>query len=195
MTVEEVDELLHGLASGIKWSSPAIRASQTPLTQRNRSDLEKTFARLTATEAKWLTRLVLKSLAPLILDENLIFRLCDPLLPPVLKIREDFASAVDVVQSMRSTLLPNTEGKGSAQQQLLAKVKPQPGTKVGRQHWVQARSIKHCLDQGRGRMSVENKIDGEYCQIHIDLSKGTRCVQIFSKSGKDSTEDRDGLYG
>ena len=194
--MEQVDQLFHGLASGIRWSSPAIRASQTPLTHRNRGDLERIFSRVTAAEAKWLTRLVLKSYAPLIFDEHLILRLCDPLLPSVLKIREDFTSAVDLVQSMRVRLLSNTgDNRESTQSQLLANVKPKPGTKVGRQHWVKGRSIKHCLDQSRGRMSVEQKVDGEYCQIHIDLSKGAQCVQIFSKSGKDSTEDREGLHG
>ena len=194
VTVEQVDQLLHGLASGIKWSSPAIRASQTPLTQRNRGDLERIFSRVTATEAKWLTRLVLKSFAPLIFDEHLILMLCDPLLPSVLKVQEDFASAVNLVQSMRHRLPPNSGARESTHNQLLAKVKPKPGTKVGRQHWVKGRSIKHCLDQARGRVSVENKVDGEYCQIHIDLSKGSQCVQIFSKSGKDSTEDRERLH-
>lgn len=43
-------------------------------------------------------------------------------------------------------------------------------------------------------MSCEEKLDGEYCQIHIDLSKGRDCIQIFSKSGKDSTMDRIGLH-
>jgi DNA ligase-4 len=47
---------------------------------------------------------------------------------------------------------------------------------------------------GKGFMSVENKIDGEYCQIHIDLSKGSDCIQIFSKSGKDSTQDKKNLH-
>ncbi|KAM0278556.1 hypothetical protein ACHAQH_005124 [Verticillium albo-atrum] len=37
-------------------------------------------------------------------------------------------------------------------------------------------------------------MDGEYCQIHIDLSKGSRNIQIFSKSGKDSTQDRIGVH-
>ena len=31
-------------------------------------------------------------------------------------------------------------------------------------------------------------------QVHIDLSKGMRRIQIFSKSGKDSTSDREGLH-
>lgn len=43
-------------------------------------------------------------------------------------------------------------------------------------------------------MSVERKYDGEYIQIHIDLSKGKDCIQLFSKSGKDSTKDRELLH-
>jgi DNA ligase 4 len=43
-------------------------------------------------------------------------------------------------------------------------------------------------------LSVERKYDGEYCQVHIDLSKGRDYVKIFSKSGKDSTNDRIGLH-
>ena len=43
-------------------------------------------------------------------------------------------------------------------------------------------------------MSVERKYDGEYCQIHIDLNKARDYIQIFSKSGKNSTNDRRGLH-
>lgn len=43
-------------------------------------------------------------------------------------------------------------------------------------------------------MSVERKYDGEYCQIHIDLWKYPNSIQIFSKSGKDSTADRAGVH-
>lgn len=161
---------------------------------RDRGDLERIYPRLTATEAKWLTRLILKSYGPLMLDQNLVLTLCDPLLPSVLKIREDFASALEVVQSARTTLLPNTQRPHSDAKELLDRIKPKLGIKIGRQHWAQARSIKHCLSLGSGLMSVENKVDGEYCQIHVDLSKDTQCIQIFSKSGKDSTEDRKGLH-
>jgi DNA ligase-4 len=43
-------------------------------------------------------------------------------------------------------------------------------------------------------MSVERKYDGEYCQIYIDRNKPEGCIQIFSKSGKDSTNDRIELH-
>ncbi|ENH64700.1 DNA ligase 4 [Fusarium oxysporum f. sp. cubense race 1] len=194
VTVEEIDQLLHSLAAKIKWSSPSIRASQASLTPSNRTDLESLYRRLSATEAKWFTRLVLKSYRPLVLDPYLIYRLCDPILPCVVKIQDDFATAITSLQAIRGRLLPNA-GRKTPREQIMGTVKPQLGVKIGRQPWVKGRSIKHCLDMGHGRMSVEEKIDGEYCQIHVDPSKGDKCIQIFSKSGKDSTEDRVALHG
>jgi DNA ligase-4 len=43
-------------------------------------------------------------------------------------------------------------------------------------------------------MSVERKYNGEYYQIYIDLSRASDSIKIFSKSGKDLTIDRIGLY-
>ncbi|KAH7209397.1 hypothetical protein DER44DRAFT_660709 [Fusarium oxysporum] len=168
-----------------------VTASLTP---SNRTDLESLYRRLSATEAKWFTRLVLKSYQPLVLDPQLIYRLCDPILPCVVKIQDDFATAITSLQAIRGRLLPNA-GRKTPREQIMGTVKPQLGVKIGRHPWVKGRSIKHCLDMGHGRMSVEEKIDGEYCQIHVDPSKGDKCIQIFSKSGKDSTEDRVALHG
>ncbi|KAM0235667.1 hypothetical protein ACHAPO_005451 [Fusarium lateritium] len=194
VNVEEIDELLHSLASKVRWSSPSVRASQASMTASNRTDVELMYRRLSAVEAKWFTRLILKSYQPLVLDPHLIYRLCDPLLPCVLKVQDDFATAITTAQNLRRGLLPNS-GQQTPREQIMSTMKPQLGIKIGRQPWIKGRSIKHCLDMGHGRMSVEEKIDGEYCQIHIDPSKGDRCIQIFSKSGKDSTEDRVALRG
>ncbi|KAJ6436018.1 DNA ligase (ATP) [Purpureocillium lavendulum] len=38
------------------------------------------------------------------------------------------------------------------------------------------------------------KYDGEYCQIHVDLSNRESGIKIFSKGGRDSTRDRMGLH-
>lgn len=71
--------------------------------------------------------------------------------------------------------------------------------------------MKHCLNMVNKRwFSLERKYDGgngspknkiysadlrpEYCQIHVDLTKGEQCLQIFSKGGKDSTQDRKGVH-
>ena len=118
------------------------------------------------------------------------------MLPLVLRIQEDFAAAVQIVQTEKQKLLPNSNCQKPLGDRLLTNVRPRLGVKVGRQNWFKARSIKHCVDMaGPGNVSVENKIDGEYCQVHVDPLKGRAGIQIFSKSGKDSTEDRQALIG
>ncbi|KFA71394.1 hypothetical protein S40288_09426 [Stachybotrys chartarum IBT 40288] len=194
VTVEAIDNVLHSLASRVKWSSPSIRASSNTLTSRNRGDLEALYRRLSPVEAKWFTRLILKDFRPVIFDPSQIYRSCDPLLPLVLNIMDDYYEAVRVVQAARTRLLPSARGHVLSRQHLLTRVKPKIGVKVGRQYWHKARSIKHCLEMGHGRMSVEQKVDGEYCQIHIDISNRNGPIQIFSKSGKDSTTDREAVH-
>lgn len=34
----------------------------------------------------------------------------------------------------------------------------------------------------------------EYCEIHVDLSKTSEDIKIFSKNGKDATADRGALH-
>ncbi|PFH58514.1 hypothetical protein XA68_13578 [Ophiocordyceps unilateralis] len=191
VTVEELDALLHGLASGVRWSSPAIRCSQTTGPKSDRSDIELIYRRLEPTEAKWFTRLVLKNLQPVILDSSVVIGCCHPLLPAMLNIQDDFGAAIRMLRYIKG----NTALTNLADRTKLLSLKPQVGVKVGRQNWIKARSIKHCFNLGHGRMSIERKIDGEYCQIHIDATTRTPRLQIFSKSGKDSTEDRKGLRG
>jgi len=66
---------------------------------------------------------------------------------------------------------------------------------ITRPKFEKARSIRHCCGlAGKRRLSVERKYDGEYCQVHINLSAGDDCIKIFSKSGRDSTSDRIGLH-
>lgn len=92
-------------------------------------------------------------------------------------------------------MLPNATRAHPENRLALLPLKPQLGIKVGRQNWFKARSIKHRMNLGYGRMSIENKVDGEYCQVYVDATGQPPRIQIFSKSGKDSTEDRQGLHG
>ncbi|KAG5950943.1 hypothetical protein E4U53_004130 [Claviceps sorghi] len=191
ITVEEIDRVLHGIASKVVWSSPRTRAHQiTSTSPRGKDDLQNIYRRLSAREAKWLTRLVLKEYRPIILDSGLIYRCCDSALPLILKVQEDFATAIKTLQTLRSQSSTESVGYPAPYSKSLSMVEPKLGVKVGRQNWIKGRSIKHCLDLGHGRMSVEHKVDGEYCQFHISIVKGKLQTQIFSKSGKDSTEDR-----
>ncbi|KAL2760634.1 hypothetical protein ACRALDRAFT_2130781 [Sodiomyces alcalophilus JCM 7366] len=188
VTVEEVDSLLNSVASRCTFSSPAVRFSRSASSSGNREDLGRIYLRLSATEAKWFTRLVLKTYDPVILDPMLVYSAYDGRLGMVLMAQDNFSVALDTLQKIRAP-----QPRGVARDDLANLIKPILGTKVSRQFWRKGRSIKHCIDMCRGRVSCEKKMDGEYCQVHVDLSKGPRCIQIFSKSAKDSTEDRAAL--
>jgi len=194
VTIEDIDRLLDGIAANNKFSSPALRANKEASGSFQSGDLEGLYARLSPVEAKWFTRLVLKDYRPVELDESWVLQNYDARLPQILKVKDDFFAAMATLQVINDASLQPGDGT-----KVLQYLRPTLGTKVSRVFWRKGRSIKHCLEMGRGRMSVEKKIDGEYCQIHIDLSRmrarKEQCIQIFSKSGKDSTEDRKGLFG
>jgi DNA ligase-4 len=75
-------------------------------------------------------------------------------------------------------------------------IRPQVGVQIGRGEFVKAHSCAHAVKlSGKRKMIMERKYDGEYCQVHIDLSKGlSKCFRIYSKSGRDSTRDRIGIH-
>ncbi|KAI1867972.1 uncharacterized protein JN550_006779 [Neoarthrinium moseri] len=188
VTVEEIDETLHRLAAACRFSSPAVKGyDATGAPKADKNDLKQFYQRLTARDAKWFTRLVLKNYQPVALDGNVVLRAYHPSLPQLLSVQEDFSKAASLIQDLKQS------SKGHVSREML---KPVLGTKVGRQPWIKGRSIKHCADMiGKRQISCEQKIDGEYCQIHVDLRKPVRnAIQIFSKSGKDSTKDREGLH-
>ncbi|KAI1776346.1 hypothetical protein F4818DRAFT_378038 [Hypoxylon cercidicola] len=185
LTVEEIDSNLSRIAAACRFSSPSVRA--LPKTQDVNQSLANIYRRLSPRDAKWFTRLVLKNYQPVVIDERHVFRCYHFLLPQVMKVRDDLTVASDFLQRIHQS--PND------QSDITSVLKPSVGTKVGRQMWLKGRSIKHCLNMTRQRdMSCEQKIDGEYCQIHINLRKPSSRIQIFSKSGKDSTKDRASLH-
>lgn len=189
VTVEEIDEILHKIAASCRFSSPSVRGSASGERLADHElHLGDLYRRLSARDAKWFTRLILKNYEPIVLDANLICRHINPLLPAILKVQDDFTVAGRILDTQKCNR--TVTGKD----ELAEYLKPSLGIKVGRQAWIKGRSIKHVLSVGNGLMSCEEKLDGEYCQIHIDLGKGKDCIQIFSKSGKDSTMDRVGLH-
>ncbi|KAB5563326.1 hypothetical protein GE09DRAFT_1285251 [Coniochaeta sp. 2T2.1] len=193
VTVEEIDQALHRIASACPFSSPSVRSSRASGEDVDRLlELGPLYRRVSARDAKWLTRLILKNYEPVVLDPTTVYRGLHPLLPTILKVQDDVAVVGRFLQD--HVRRKGVTGADLSRDDLAFRLKPKLGVKVGRQTWVKGRSIKHCLDMSRGRISCEEKMDGEYCQIHIDLSKGHNCIQIFSKSGKGSTRDRATLH-
>ncbi|EGY17676.1 ATP dependent DNA ligase domain-containing protein [Verticillium dahliae VdLs.17] len=185
VTVEEIDALLNGLAANCRFSSHTVRQSHRNTGCENKETLGELYRQVHAREAKWLTRIILKQIQLTALDPSIVYGSYDARLPFVARVQESFEVALTSLRELRAS---NPLGIGT--QNLVHVIKPILGTKVGRQTWLKGRSIKHCIGLHPKRVSCEKKMDGEYCQVHVDLSKGSRSVQIFSKSGKDSTQDR-----
>lgn len=187
LTLEEIDETLANIAQSCRFSAPSVRRAALVKEDRTRAEiLHRIYYRLQSREAKWFTRMILKDYGRLQLKEGMVLSCLDYRLPAMMKTQDHFESAV---ASLRAQ-----EGHRSTQPRSTGH-QPKLGVKVGRTVYLKARSINHAVQMIHGRtMSLERKYDGEYCQIHIDLLKGNECIQIFSKSGKDSTKDRVGLH-
>lgn len=199
-TVEEIDRTLNKLASRCKFSGPNVRVSSDTALDRLPDDvLRPLLSRLAARELKWFIRLILKRFHPVELDERLVLRSMHPLLHRLLQFQSTFSAALKILDNPLLANLRSSDERGFSDEVLReitnVYLKPQVGVKIGRPDFHKARSIKHCLQiTGKHRWALEPKYDGEYCQLHIDLTKGKNCIQMFSKSGKDSTQDRRGMH-
>ncbi|KAJ6155818.1 hypothetical protein N7470_006384 [Penicillium chermesinum] len=193
VTVEEIDTALNMIASRCRFSGPDVRRQHTAVNVDK--TLSPLYRRLSSRDAKWLTRLILRGY-PLTLPLKYTLGRIHFLLPPLLQFQNTFEGALEMLSSEpMNRFPPNPDGRTAARLSEVAceNLYPRTGIKVGRPDYFKARSIKHCLQLVEGRrMSVERKYDGEYCQIHIDLTQ-SHPIQVFSKSGKDSTADRAGI--
>lgn len=196
ITVEEVDLVMHHLASQCRFSAPGIRSFDAPPSSSDER-LAQIFRRLNSTDAKWFTRLILKDFSAARLDNALVISEYHFLLPSLLRFQDSLVSA----GALLATVLSQYPSKPTADVQRAGRLDagrllaPATGTKVGRQTYLKARSMQHCVNMCGGQIwSAERKYDGEYCEVHVDVSRGEQCIQIFSKSGKDSTEDRRGIH-
>lgn len=187
VTLEEVDDTLAEIARTNRFSAPSVRNRDSYLNGLDTGEkLKLVYSRLQSREVKWLTRMILKDYSRLDLKEHIVLRCLDYRLPAIMKTQDSFESAIESIRNGSSSESGQLGHSGES-------IRPVPkiGVKVGRVQYEKGRSIRHAVDMIGGRtMSVERKYDGEYVQIHIDLSKGKDCIQLFSKSGKDSTNDR-----
>ena len=222
--VEEVDAVLDELAGRCRFSSLELRESECksgrkrkrgggPSQEQQRLSaavpeeiLRPIYLKLRSSEAKWLSRMVLKDFGPVVLDDEdatgrLVMRHIHFLMPSLLKFQDDLRAAVDLLNGPLNCYPPRTDPQSEKLHAASAAthLRPKVGLKVGNSAFDKARSIKHCVRMaGKSRWSVERKYDGEYCEIHIDLLKEkiphSNIIKIFSKSGKESTEDRLGIH-
>ncbi|QQK43592.1 ATP dependent DNA ligase, central [Penicillium digitatum] len=193
LSVEEIDRAMAMIASRCRFSGPLVRRNRTAVDLEE--ILSKLYRRSSSRDAKWLTRMILKSYSPIVFPEQYILKKFHFLLPQLLQLQNSFEGALEMLTSDPISHFPANPDPQSARRLTTIALRhmcPRPGIKVGRPDYYKARSIKHCHQMANGRrMSIERKYDGEYCQIHVDLSNRLTPIQIFSKSGKDSTADKD----
>ena len=187
VTLDKIDAALHKIASKSRFSAPGIRETALDDGVENRTILESVFRRLSSNEAKWLTRMILKDFSSLNFKTYVVFNAIDRRLAQTLRVHSTFEAAVGILRHQDST----TDVPGPSCEPL----KPMLGFKIGRVPYLKGRSVKNVVQLAAGRkMIVEQKYDGEYCQIHVNLARGNDSIQIFSKSSKDSTVDRAGVH-
>ena len=195
VSVEELDSSLSELASRSRFAGPKVRLS------RSDSDLDRPlewlYLRMDPCQAKWLTRVVLKDIARFLPGDYQVMRAYHFLLPDLLRFQDSLPDALALLKGHLGhyPAVPEPEQELAYKHEASLRLCPQVGVKVGRPSFIKARSIQNCLKLvGGRRWSAERKYDGEHCEIHIDMSKGSQCIQIYSKSGKDSTQDRSAVH-
>ncbi|EPS39832.1 hypothetical protein H072_6425 [Dactylellina haptotyla CBS 200.50] len=213
VTITEIENALNELASHCRFSSSDIvrnshkggsaskdsnmgkKANGVPVRQFLLGNI---YMRLSSRDAKWFTRTLLKSLLPVALEPDNLFREFHFLLPEIQQIRGELKSALSVLASKTFKLFPcspNLEDKDELVEAGRKLLVPEIGVKVGRPVFVKAVNCERVFQVTKlDTWALERKYDGEYCQIHIDLTKGKDWLKIFSKSGRDSTQDRIGCH-
>jgi DNA ligase-4 len=196
ITIERVDHLLTQLASKYRFSDPATQ-NQRVWDFDTDAELKYILVRLQSWEAKWLVRLLLRNHCTIELDETFILRSYHFLLPELFTLQNDFNAAFHMLRGELScyppTPMPDMEKAMRAE--AVKKLNAIVGTKLGRPNFHKAWSFKHLFQlTGDTAWAAEVKYDGEYCEIHVDLGKSPNDIQIFSKNGKDATQDRQPLH-
>jgi DNA ligase 4 len=198
MMIQDINDTLDRVAASCAFSSPDHRGAARPGSIDSRTSLVRAFRRLYSVEAKWLVRLLLKDLRPAVMPVPLTLRLFHFLLPDLLRARNTLLDTLALLHSAAFHQMPaNLSGESakSSKEAVWPKLKPRAGTMVGLPVFEKARSIKHCCQLiGHRKVSVERKYDGEYCQIHIQRRRTGYDINIFSKSGRNSTLDRVRLH-
>ncbi|KAI5838090.1 hypothetical protein DFP73DRAFT_635595 [Morchella snyderi] len=210
VTVEYVDAVLDRVAAKSRFSSDGLRAAVAgeegeeageageDAGGSTRADiLEALYRRLTSVQAKWVTRVVLKCLAPVEMPESHTLSAYHFLLPHLFRFQQDLSKACALVCApeyrVHARFPPPSEREVILRSLAAQVLRPEIGVKVGRPEFVKARSCKHAAALAAGRaFSLERKYDGEYIQIHIDTSRPSPSdwLTLFSKSGRNSTDDR-----
>ena len=203
-SLQEVDALLDELASTSLFSDKSFRDGNTSTSNNKRSKssiLRALYDSLPATDAAYLTQIILKDLRPLLYappsaNTSRVLLAYNTRSKQVLT-REQFMKEWDPSGSMikmykvRAKL--DEAAMGFEAGGTLVPAHPCWGVPVEVPKSAKGRSPLHALEllDTDGQIWAETKYDGERAQIHVRFCEdGEVKIAIFSKSKRDSTLDR-----
>lgn len=195
ISLDSINDLLVQLAAKNRFTDPATRNLRESDIDTDK-ELGNILRKLRSNEAKWVVRLILREYCTIDLDETLIFRQYHFLLPDLLLFQNDFETACRLLREELSCFppVPAIGLEKDMRIEAATKLRAVVGTKIGRPTFHKVWSFKNLFQlTGDHAWAAEVKYDGEYCEIHIDLEHHPD-IKIFSKNGKDATNDRRALH-
>ncbi|KAG7093893.1 hypothetical protein E1B28_007532 [Marasmius oreades] len=201
LNVTAVDALLDELAAISRFSANSIRAKFPRKRRRSRETiLKELFRPLSPFDSACLTQIILKDLRPL------MYPLCEKQLHYTTALKEFRSNCVIELSRFNAmkawdptyALIKNHRVCCSLDNACDAFERNEPITKptVGAQLEVpksqKGRDFRHALSflSRSKKVWAETKYDGERAQIHVKITNGRPKIKIFSKSKRDSTDDR-----
>ncbi|KAK1227208.1 hypothetical protein PQX77_009842 [Marasmius sp. AFHP31] len=205
LSLQAVDALLDELAATSRFTDPRIKAKFPKRNRRKREDiLKELFRPMSPSDAACLTQIILKDVRPL------MYPLCEKQMHYTAALKEFKSNCVielsrlSAMKAWDPTLsllkshrvCSSLEDAAAAFERGRAMSVPVLGVQVEIPKSQKGRNLSHALSYISTSKSVwaETKYDGERAQIHVQLTNGVSRIKIFSKSGRDSTNDRAAVH-
>ena len=194
ITVSQVFDVLEKIAFQPSYSDPSIRKKHVTTTKNNDEALRNLFTFLRPSQGGILVKLLLNDLG-VELNHYEVLRHFNAVLPAVYKVTRSFSAVAKFLLEPEIRSIMNAYVK-LRKSPAYRSWRPVHDTFVDRSYTKQGSTPQEIMKHAdKRRMFLERKSDGEYCQIHIDLSKGDNdYFVIFSKSGKRSTDDKKQIH-
>ncbi|EIW79187.1 DNA ligase/mRNA capping enzyme [Coniophora puteana RWD-64-598 SS2] len=204
LTVSDVDVLLDELASSSHFSGQDIVDRSATSRRTKGAVLNSLYGSLSGPEACYVTQIILKDLRPLLyctpgshstralVDFNA--RSIRTLTRAQFMWTWDPSGRMSRVFEMRSD--ENHAALGHEASLYTLDTHPQVGSMINIPKSAKGRGVAHALSilDDANIIWAETKYDGERAQIHVRYTDDGPCIKIFSKSKRDSTEDRAAVH-
>ena len=191
MTLDELDDIINRVAALSPFSSMNLKEvveRKFGRSARANDLISGVFRHLHSSEAKWMVRMLSKNYGPAHVPEALAMSQFHFLLPDLLRFQNSIQAAVGLLEKptiRHMPIQPAADAWDELKKVASQELEPRVGIMTARPIYEKARSIRHCCQlAGHRRMSVERKYDGEYCQIHINLSKSGACIKTSPRAGE-----------